>query len=192
MNALKRLIRVLVVDDHAPFRDFVRSALQKRPDLQIIDEVADGIRAVQKAHELHPELILLDIGLPMLNGIEAGRRIRQLSPTSKILFVTENRSREVAEEVVRSGFGGYVAKSDAASDLLPAVESVLQGKQFVSTSLAGLRGVVANQSVNTGLCVPGTVSASSRPAPALRITWNCGARASCATPPSLRSPRGYP
>jgi DNA-binding NarL/FixJ family response regulator len=124
-----------VVEDHAPFRDFVRSVFEVRSELQIIDEVADGIQAVQKAQELRPDLILLDIGLPNLNGIEAARRIRQLSPTSKILFVTENRSREMAEEVVRSGFGGYVVKSDAASDLLPAVEAVLQGKCFVSSSL---------------------------------------------------------
>ena len=132
---LKRSIRILVVEDHAPFRDFVRSVLEDRSGLQIIDEVADGIQAVQKAQELQPDLILLDIGLPMLNGIEAARRIRQLSPASKILFVTENRSREMAEEVVRLGFGGYVVKSDATSDLLPAVEAVLQGKYFVSASL---------------------------------------------------------
>jgi CheY-like chemotaxis protein len=138
---LKRSIRILVVEDHAPFRDFVRSVLEVRSELQIIDEVADGIRAVQKAQELHPDLILLDIGLPMLNGIEAARRIRHLSPTSKILFVTENRSREIAEEVVRSGFGGYVVKSDAASDLLPAVEAALQGKHFVSASLIPLQKV---------------------------------------------------
>ena len=132
---MKRLIRILVAEDHAPFRDFVRSVLEDRSELQIIDELTDGIQAVQKAQELQPDLILLDIGLPMLNGIEAARRIRQLSPTSKILFVTENRSREMAEEVVRLGFGGYVVKSDATSDLLPAVEAVLQGKYFVSASL---------------------------------------------------------
>src|SRR6516164_1935185 len=102
MAVSKRSIRVLVVDDHAPFRDFVRTAFQTRPELQIIGEVSDGVSAIQKAQELHPDLILLDIGLPMLNGIEASRRIHQLSPTSKILFVTENRSREMAEEVARS------------------------------------------------------------------------------------------
>jgi DNA-binding NarL/FixJ family response regulator len=141
MAVSKRSIRVLVVDDHAPFRDFVRTAFQTRPELQIIGEVSDGVSAIQKAQELHPDLILLDIGLPMLNGIEASRRIHQLSPTSKILFVTENRSREMAEEVARSSFGGYVVKSDAASDLLPAVEAVLQGKHFVSASLTPLQKV---------------------------------------------------
>jgi len=126
-----------VVDDYAPFRHFVRSALQKLSQLQVIGEASDGMEAVQKAKELGPDLILLDIGLPTLNGIEAAGRIREVSPTSKILFVSENRSRGLTEEALRSGADGYVVKSNAASELLPAVEAVLQGKQFVSISLAG-------------------------------------------------------
>jgi DNA-binding NarL/FixJ family response regulator len=126
----------LLVDDYAPFRQFVRSTLQKKADLQIISEVSDGLIAVQKAQKLQPDLILLDIGLPTLNGIEVARRIRKHSPTSKILFVSENRSWDIAEEALRSGADGYVVKSDAASELLPALESVLHGKQFVSGSFA--------------------------------------------------------
>ena len=133
---MERSIRVLLVDDYEPFRQFVRSTLQRKPDLQIISEVSDGLEAVQKAEELQPDLILLDIGLPTLNGIEVARRIRKHSPTSKILFVSENRSWDMAEEALRTGAGGYLVKSDAASDLLPAVESVLKGKQFVSASFA--------------------------------------------------------
>jgi DNA-binding NarL/FixJ family response regulator len=130
-------IRVLVVDDFEPFRRFVCSTLGKRQDLQVIGEVSDGLEAVQKAEELQPDLILMDIGLPILNGIEAARRIRGLSPESKILFLSENRSWEIAEEALCTGAGGYVVKSDAGSELLPAVEAVLHGKQFVSASLAG-------------------------------------------------------
>jgi DNA-binding NarL/FixJ family response regulator len=80
----------------------------------------------------------MDIGLPTLNGIEAARKIQKLSPESKILFVSENRSSDVAEEALRSGGLGYVVKSDAEKDLLPAVDAVLHGKRFVSQSLAGL------------------------------------------------------
>jgi CheY-like chemotaxis protein len=98
--------------------------------------VADGSEAVQKARELQPDLILLDIGLPSLNGIEAARRIRSVSPNSKILFVSENHSSDVIEEALRTGALGYVVKSDAASDLLLAVEAVLQGKRFVSASVS--------------------------------------------------------
>jgi DNA-binding NarL/FixJ family response regulator len=84
-----------------------------------------------------PPEILLDIGLPTLNGIEAARRIRERAPTSKILSVSENRSPDTAEAALSTGAGGYLVKSDAASELLPAVRAVLEGKRFVSGSLAG-------------------------------------------------------
>jgi DNA-binding NarL/FixJ family response regulator len=126
-----------VVDDFEPWRHFVSTTLQKQLTLQIIGEAVDGLEAVQKAEQLQPDLILLDIGLPTLNGIEAARRIRKLSPESKILFVSEERSWDIAEEALRTGAGGYVVKSDAVGELLPAVNSVLGGKRFVSASLAG-------------------------------------------------------
>jgi DNA-binding NarL/FixJ family response regulator len=132
----KSSIRVLVVDDHEPFRRFVGSTLAQKPELQIVGEISDGLKAVSTAGETQPDLILLDIGLPTLNGIEAARRIRKLSPASKILFFSENRSRDIVEEALRTGAVGYVAKSDAARELLAAIEAVLQGKQFVSSSLS--------------------------------------------------------
>ena len=128
---------ILVVDDYEPWRRFVSTTLQKQPKLQVIGEALDGLEAVQKAQQLQPDLILLDIGLPTLNGIEAARRIREVSPKSKILFLSENRTWDIAEEALRTGAGGYVIKSDAAGELLPAVEAVLKGKRFVSASLAG-------------------------------------------------------
>jgi DNA-binding NarL/FixJ family response regulator len=127
-------VRVLVVDDFKPFQRFVRSMLQKRPELQVICEVADGLEAVQKAEELQPDLILLDIGLPTLNGIEAARRIRKLAPESKILFVSQESSADVVQEALSLGAAGYVLK--AQDGLLAAVDAVLQGKQYVSSGLA--------------------------------------------------------
>jgi len=129
-------IRILVAEDYPAFRRFLVSTMQSWAELQVICEVADGSEAVQKALELQPELILLDIGLPGLNGIEAARRIRDFSPNSKILFVSENHSSDVIEEALRTGALGYVVKSDAARDLFPAVEAVLQGKEFVSASVS--------------------------------------------------------
>jgi DNA-binding NarL/FixJ family response regulator len=129
--------RILVVDDYEPWHGFVSTTLRKEPELEIIGQVSDGLVAVQQAQQLQPDLILLDIGLPTLNGIEAARRIREVSPTSKILFVSENRSVDVAEEALSTGAMGYVVKSDAGSELLPAVETVLQGKRFAGASLAG-------------------------------------------------------
>lgn len=118
---------MLIVEDYAPFRRFVVSILQKQQGLQIICEVPDGLESVQKAEELLPDLVLLDIGLPNLNGIEAAQRICKISPQSKILFLSENRSWDIVEEALRSGACGYVVKSDAESELLPAVKAVLKG-----------------------------------------------------------------
>ena len=129
-------IRVLVVEDSAPFRQFIHSTLAKRSDLQIICEVADGREAVQKAKVLKPDLILLDIGLPTLNGIEAARQIRKLAPESKIVFVSQESSADVVEEAFRLGALGYVAKTDAGSDLLPAVSAALRGERFASSRFA--------------------------------------------------------
>jgi len=126
--------RVLVVDDYEPWRRFVRSRLAKRPQLQIVGEVADGLEAVHKAQELQPDLILLDIDLPTLNGIEAARRIRERSRKSKILFASVEQSPEIVREAFDTGAMAYVCKADAVIDLLPAVDMVLQGKQFVSAS----------------------------------------------------------
>ena len=126
-----------MVDDHEIWRSFLATVLQKRPQLQVIGEVSDGTEAVQKAKELQPDLIFLDIGLPTLNGIEAACRIRKISPDSKILFVSENRSLDIAEKALSTGACGYVVKSDANKELLPAVEAILQGRRFISASLAG-------------------------------------------------------
>jgi DNA-binding NarL/FixJ family response regulator len=130
-------VRVLVVDDYEPFRRFVCSTLGKRPDLQVIGEASDGLEAVRKAEELKPDLIVLDIGLPTLNGIEVARRIRKLCPESKILFMSQGSSADVAQEAFSLGALGYVVKAHASSELLAAVEAACQGRQFVSKGLTG-------------------------------------------------------
>ena len=130
-------VRVLVVDDYEPFRRFVCATLERRPDLQVIGEASDGLEAVQKAEELRPDLIVLDIGLPTLNGIEAARRIRKLCPESKILVLTQESSPDVVQEVFSLGALGYVVKAHAGSELLAAVEAICEGRQFVSRGLSG-------------------------------------------------------
>jgi DNA-binding NarL/FixJ family response regulator len=130
-------VRVVVVEDHEQFRRFICSTLERAPELQVVGIVSDGVAAVQKAEELHPDLILLDIGLPKLNGIEAARRIRRLSPETKILFVSQESSADIAGEALGTGAFGYVVKSDAGSDLLKAVSAVLRGEQFVGKRFSG-------------------------------------------------------
>jgi len=125
-------IRVLVVEDSVPFRQFISSKLAARRDLQVICEVSDGLEAVQKAVELKPDLILLDIALPSLNGIEAARRIRTLSPESKIIFLSQESSHDLVQEAF-SLAQGYVVKAKAGSELLIAVETVISGKKFISS-----------------------------------------------------------
>jgi DNA-binding NarL/FixJ family response regulator len=130
-------IRILVVDDHEPFRCFVSSMLQRQENLQVIEEGQDGLQAVEQAEALQPDIILLDIGLPGLNGIEAARQIRRVASHSRIVFVTQESSPEVVEEALRLGAWGYVAKAQAGTDLLAAVEAVSHGARFVSNSLNG-------------------------------------------------------
>jgi DNA-binding NarL/FixJ family response regulator len=128
-------VRVLVVDDYEPFRRFVCSTLRKRPALQIVGEAFDGSAAVLRAEELKPDLILLDIGLPRVNGLQAAREIRKLSPNSKIVFVSQESTPDVIQEAFNLGAQGYVAKIRAARDLLAAAEAVLDGRWFVSFGL---------------------------------------------------------
>jgi DNA-binding NarL/FixJ family response regulator len=111
-------VRVLVVDDYEPFRRFVRSMLEKKPALQIVGEASDGLEAVRLAEELKPDLIILDIGLPTLNGIAAARQIRNLAPESKIIFLSLESSLEVVQEALSFGASGYVLKARVVNDLL--------------------------------------------------------------------------
>jgi DNA-binding NarL/FixJ family response regulator len=131
------LIRILLVDDFENWRRQVRSILQARPDWQVIEEASDGPEAVQKAEELTPDLIVLDVGLPNLNGIEAARQIRQRSPDSEIVFLSENSGLDVVRAAFDTGALGFVRKTDAGFDLLPAIDAVLRHKQFVSSSFKG-------------------------------------------------------
>ena len=128
--------RVLVADDYEPLRRFVSSTLERLPQLKLICEASDGLEALQKALELQPEMIVLDINLPKLNGFEVARRVREHIPPLKIIFFSEDRSFDVAGDALRLGAYGYIVKSDAGRDLVPALEAVLRGEQFVSSSLA--------------------------------------------------------
>lgn len=129
------IVRVLIVEDHEAYREYVSSVVQERSDLRVVSKVADGKQALQTAEQLQPNLILLDIGLPGLNGIEVAREILKLCPDSRILFVSQESSEDVVSEAFSTGALGYVTKADAGSELMAAVNSVLLGEKFMSRSV---------------------------------------------------------
>ena len=128
-------LRVLVADDYEPWRRCVSSLFSRHPELQIVMEVSDGLEAVLKTEELQPDLVLLDLSLPKLNGVEAASRIRQTTPATKIVFITAYRDSEAIDTVLRNKADGYVLKWEITRDLLPAIETVVWGGKFVSPRL---------------------------------------------------------
>jgi DNA-binding NarL/FixJ family response regulator len=128
-------ISILLVDDVEHWRRSVCSMLTKHEGLHVVSEAADGFEAVQKAEELQPDVILLDIGLPNLNGIEAARRIAEVASDAKILFLTQNIDADLVQLALSDGAKGYVAKVDAGRELVIAIETVFRGEKFVSSRL---------------------------------------------------------
>ena len=128
------IVHILVVDDYEPFRRFLHLKLQSRPELQIVSEASDGLQAVQKAEELQPDVILLDISLPKLNGIEAARQIRKSAPQSKIIFVSQESSPDLVQEALSLGNCGYVVRSKADRDLLASVDAALESRELLGRS----------------------------------------------------------
>ncbi len=128
-------VRILLVDDFEPFLSFAASTLSEQSGFQIVGKASDGHEAVKMARKLQPDLVVLDVGLPKLNGIEAARQIRSASPNSKILFLTGNECPEIARDALDAGACGYVVKQDAAGELLAAAKTVLSGDQYVSRRL---------------------------------------------------------
>src|SRR5581483_11885734 len=130
--------RLLLVDDHELLLDGLRKLLET--DFEIVGTAADGRAAVSAFEEFHPDLLLLDIALPLLNGIEAARQIRRTSPSARILFLTMQTDRIYVEEAFRAGAAGYVIKQGGARELVEAIRSVLRGRYYVSPAIASKMG----------------------------------------------------
>ena len=135
-----REVRVLLADDYDPWRRCVSTLFLRQPQWKIVGEVSDGLEAVQKAQELKPDLILLDLSLPKLNGLEAANRIRHTVPATKIMFMTAYRDSDAMRTVLQNQAEGYVVKWEITRELLPAVEAVLEGRRFLSSQLIHIVG----------------------------------------------------
>ena len=124
-------VRILVVDDFAEWRRAIASIITEDPGLEVIGEASDGLEAVEKCQQLQPDLVLLDVGLPEICGLEAARRIREVSPGTKILFLTAAPSREVMRAALEIGAVGYISKADASRDLMPAVRAAVVDEEYL-------------------------------------------------------------
>jgi DNA-binding NarL/FixJ family response regulator len=129
-------IHILLAEDFAPYRALIASLLNENSKLHVIGEVSDGLEVVERVHQLKPDLILMDIGLPGLNGLEAARRVLERNPSAKIVFLSQETNADVVREAFRLGAYGYVLKQQAEADLLPAITAVVQGKRFVGHGLS--------------------------------------------------------
>ena len=128
-------LTILVVEDHPAFRRLICTALQQRAEFQIT-EAADGLEAVWKADEFQPDVILLDINLPKLDGFEVAKEVRRLAPDARVLFMSQESSPDIVRQALSLGAHGYIHKASAGTDLLPAIDAVLDGRRFVSRSVA--------------------------------------------------------
>jgi len=128
--------RVLVVDDHAVVRSGLRTLLESQPGVEVCCEAATGLEALEFVKKGKPDLVLLDLTMPEMNGLEAARLIREESPETEVLVLSMHFSEEIARDVLRSGARGYVLKSDANPELLTAIQRVRQGKTFFTARLA--------------------------------------------------------
>jgi len=127
--------QILLVDDSVPWQRFVQEMFESEADFKIIAIATDGLQAIRKATELQPDVILMDVGLPGINGFDAARQIRALSPASKILLLSNQCSTDIIEAALQAGGSGYVWKSNSQSHLLTAIRAILCGQRFVSRNL---------------------------------------------------------
>ena len=132
---MSECVRILIVDPYEPWRLVVKLFLARCPEWQIVGEASDGVEGLQKTEELRPDLIILEVALPKLNGIEAAKSIRSIAPKSKILFVSVDLCAEIVEAAVKTGAHGYVVKSDAAVELLPAIKAVVNTTGLLAADL---------------------------------------------------------
>ena len=129
-------LRILIADDHEVVRRGVRALLEGRPDWTVCGEASTGREAVEKAKQLAPDVVILDIGMPELNGLEAARQIHQIAPQTGVLILTVHESEQLVREVLEAGARGYLLKSDAGRELITAIEALRGRRQYFTAGIA--------------------------------------------------------
>jgi DNA-binding NarL/FixJ family response regulator len=129
-------VRILIADDHQVVRTGLRALLESKSGWQVCAEAANGREAVEKAGQLKPDVAVLDIGMPLLNGVEATRQIRKLSPHTEVLILTMHDSEVLVQEVLEAGATGYIVKDDADRNLVAAVDALRRHKPYLSSRVS--------------------------------------------------------
>jgi len=145
-------VRIMIADDHAIVRRGLRSLLESQQGWEVCAEASNGLEAVESVERFQPEVAIVDIGMPELNGLEAARRILKSCPKTEVLILTMHQSEEVVTEVLKAGVRGYVLKSDADRNLIAAVEALLQHRPFLTS---GVTDVVLSEFLNSRTAPPG-------------------------------------
>jgi two-component system response regulator NreC len=134
---MKRKIRILLADDHKLVRQGFRLILVSQDDMEVVGETGNGREAVELARTIKPDVVVMDVTMPELNGIEATRRIREISPHIRVLALSVHRDSVYVREIVRAGAEGYLLKESADTDLLAAVRAVAEGNSYLSPEISG-------------------------------------------------------
>ena len=129
-------VRILIADDHEIVREGLRAMIQRVPDWEICGEAADGREAVTKATELKPDIVIMDVGMPELNGLDATRRIKRLLPQTEVLIFTANETEEIVRHVFKAGARAYLLKGEANKHLVPALEMLCKHRTYFSSTVS--------------------------------------------------------
>jgi DNA-binding NarL/FixJ family response regulator len=157
-------LRILIADDHEVVRRGIRALLESHPSWTVCGEVGDGRQAVEQAKQLAPDLVILDVAMPGLNGLDAARRIREVAPHAQILILTMYESDQLVRQVLAAGARGYLLKSDAGRELINAVEALSHRKPFFTARIAEkvLEGYLSEPEESVALQEPGTLTPRER------------------------------
>lgn len=129
-------IRIMLADDHTLFRQGIRTLISAEPDMEVVGEAPNGGDAVDKANEVRPDVVLMDIGMPVLNGLDATQQIRRTYPTTKVLILTQHDNDEYVYRILQAGAAGYVLKRSAGAELVSAIRNVNRGDAFLYPSMS--------------------------------------------------------